>query len=101
MPKKKNKKKSIKAIPHMPKRSKRIAYSRGRNVVRIFEPSNGGIGRRLKTARRMFRNTTNPRSGNTCGVRNAPPNLIIKENIIATTMFDKGPAKATFSGPYL
>lgn len=66
----------------------------------IFEPSRGGTGMRLKTARSTLRKTINPRKAIASGLKIVLPNLIRMATIRATTILEAGPARATFRGPY-
>ena len=91
----------MKKIPKRPIRSKVIAASRGRNAATIFEPSNGGIGTKLKIAKRTLINTMKPKKATVTGFRNETLNLMTNATIPATKRLEAGPASATFNGPYL
>lgn len=73
----------------------------GTNVNRMWEPSSGGIGKRLKTASRRFINTTAPKAKNKdwlawmAGIKR-----IINPKTTASKMFEAGPARATFKSAY-
>ena len=74
---------------------------RGRNEKRICEPSSGGIGNKLNTAKRILRNTILTKTEASSGLimvvgtnRNAKP----KVNAIARLA--PGPAKLTKIGPH-
>ena len=68
----------------------------GRKEKKIFDPSSGGIGIKLKIARLTFIRTTKPKiyiSGDEESPKDIKP-LIIKPKITAIKKFDAGPAMA-------
>ncbi len=80
--------------------SKIISYflkEEGKRTKRIFEPSKGGIGTKLKTARRILAKTIieNKLVNELKGKKR-----IIKPKIKATKKLANGPATATKAGPY-
>ena len=88
-----------------PKRSREISMFRqlaGKIAKRIFEPSKGGMGTRLKIPKIRFIKTISvARSKNGAG-KNANDALlrIINPKIIAITKLETGPAAARRAGPH-
>jgi len=74
---------------------------RGKKVKRICEPSSGGTGTKLKTARIRFIPTMNEsiRKIESAGLIPGK-NLKINPKIRAKEIFAKGPAMATLAPPY-
>lgn len=73
----------------------------GRNVINSQWPSKGGMGKRLKIAKKRFNVTTTLNSSGTRDEENTSgKNLNVRPNITAKAIFDAGPASATLAGPY-
>lgn len=74
----------------------------GRKVIKSQWPSNGGIGNKLKTARKRFSITTIlSSSGTRDEEKMSGRNLKVRPNRTARAILDAGPARATLAGPYL
>ncbi len=71
---------------------------KGRKVFKIFSPSRGAIGIRLKSANIILTNTINPRAEIQKG--GSSINLIAKASIMAIKKLEAGPAIATLASPY-
>src|ERR1035437_2144297 len=86
--------------PYFSDKSKNLYFAAGgKKEKKIFEPSSGGIGSKLKTARLTFIKTTNinifirlVNMGEEANPKYPIP-LIIKPKIVATRRFDTGPAR--------
>jgi len=73
----------------------------GKNVSKSQWPSSGGIGKRLKIARKRFNVTTTLNSSGTRDEeKTSGKNLRVRPNNTAKAIFDAGPASATLAGPY-
>ena len=73
----------------------------GKKVKRIWEPSNGGIGNKLKRAKSKLIKTIQENITLIPGiVTKTGKNLRANPKIRAKTIFAPGPAKADFAGPY-
>lgn len=73
----------------------------GKKVISNQWPSSGGIGNKLNKARNKFNLTTIPNnSGTREEEKTSGKNLRVMPNKTARTMFDIGPAMATFAAPY-
>ena len=77
----------------------RISCFSGKRLYKIFDPSNGGIGTRLKTIRAKFTITIDTKISNICELTTRPL-LRARPKIRASTRFDAGPASATMSSPH-
>ncbi len=89
----------IKIREYLSKKTLNDKYFKGSKENNIFEPSRGGIGIRLKIAKRIFTKTIK-----LTGVKSAvetKPERIAKPKIKASNKFDAGPANATFASPHL
>lgn len=89
-------------IPYCSKKTLKFSIEAGRKVNKILEPSKGGIGTRLKIAKRMFKNTIKP---NICPkpvetISSKGMNLKPNPKTKATIKLAAGPAKATLAEPY-
>ena len=67
----------------------------------IRDPSSGGIGTKLNTAKTRFVKTTISRAKTAGFGSPVPKNLITSPATKANTILDKGPAKATNASPFL
>lgn len=99
-----SKPKKIKSkIRKKPYRSSQNSKSRqeiGRTENKIFEPSSGGTGIRLKIAKRRFIKTIITKNGPIAGRKEKFKNLITRPKIIAKKMLAAGPDNATKAGPH-
>ena len=88
--------------PNCPKNIFVFCIEFGRKVNKICEPSNGGIGIKLKTARRMLIETIKERNGYISAGKKFKGivNLINKPKNKAMIKLETGPATATFKEPY-
>jgi hypothetical protein len=71
----------------------------GRSAFNIFDPSSGGIGKRLRSAKMRLMYTIMPARDMNAGERNSEPNRIIRPNRSASVMLMPGPAAATSASP--
>src|SRR3989344_9598243 len=90
----------------IPNCSKKTCVRIGKNGVKIFEPSNGGIGIRLNIASTMLSCIRDKKHDVVCGVfllimPNAKNALYKSPKRIASAMLLKGPAAATFKESFL
>ena len=101
---KEKKKKIIKSSTKMPKRERKIrtaSKERGKKVNKIWEPSNGGIGRRLNTAKKMFKRTIYEKIRTRAGLSSTKgKKRKTKPKTKAMARLEPGPAKLTRADPY-
>ena len=75
---------------------------RGRNAIKSQCPSNGGTGKRLNTANKIFKKTIKL---NNSGIKGEEKTSGIKRRVrpnkAARAKLERGPAIATLTGPYL
>lgn len=71
----------------------------GKKTSKILDPSNGGIGTKLKMANKRLAKTMILKYVINTGLIVAGKNLIIKPKTSAVRMLEPGPAKATAAGP--
>ena len=100
-PKKKKIIKSKTKIPNRERKTLKASNERGKKVNKMWEPSSGGIGKRLNTANRIFKKTmyekTKIRAGfNSANGRKRNANPKVK----AMARLEPGPAKLTKAEPY-
>ena len=96
MREKPNIRKAIKiSQPYLSKLIKKGVQECGAIEIRSFDPSSGGIGIRLKTAKSRFICTIQLEKTSNDGLRKEPKNLIRRPKNKAKIKFAIGPAKAT------
>lgn len=94
----KKRKKSKMKRPYWAKNILRLAHFSGKKEKRIWEPSRGGIGIKLKMAKIKFKITIIPNMIK-MGMGNGK-NLMARPKIKATKIFDPGPAMATLASSH-
>ena len=72
----------------------------GSKTVRILDPSSGGMGIRLNTAKSTFIKTIWTNRDMATALRSPLPRRIKAPTMSAMAMFEAGPIRATFNGPY-
>ena len=94
---------NAKTYQYLSKKSFTNRYLLDRKLKRIFEPSNGGIGIKLKTPKIMFITTIRAKTSTNGDGKKLYATLkrIKIPKIIASKKFDPGPATATIASPYL
>ena len=88
--------------PHLSKKPRISSARPGNKLNKIFDPSSGGIGTRLKIASSTFMSTATNKSWTKESERDSTgASLITIDNTRATAIFEAGPAIATSNSPHL